>query len=66
MSSGDVDKIVTYYKCLLEKDLKEATIDELLDCTQPENAVERIMYRKEVATGGRAREFVRLGKGEKG
>ena len=49
----------------MEKDPHEATIDELIDCTQIENAVERIAYRKEVAGGGR-REFIRLGKGEKG
>lgn len=63
---GDIANVNSYFLELLEKDPKEASIDELLDCTQPENAVERIMYRKEVSSMGGNREFVRLGKGEKG
>ena len=65
MSAQDIDNINTYYKTLLEGDPREATIEELLECTQIENAVERIAFRKEVASGGR-RNFVRLGKDEKG
>ncbi len=37
----------------------------MIDCTHAENAVERIQYRKEVASSGR-REFIRLNKGEGG
>lgn len=65
MSAMDMDNINNYYKLLLENDPREATIEELLECTQIENAVERIQFRKEVASGGR-RNFVRLGKDEKG
>ena len=65
MSAMDMDNINNYYKLLLEQDPREATIEELLECTQIENAVERIQFRKEVASGGR-RNFVRLGKEEKG
>ena len=46
-------------------DPREANIDQLLDCTNADNAVERIQYRKEVASNGR-RDFIRLDKGEKG
>ena len=66
MSAMDIDNITTYYNTLLEVDIKEATIEELLECTQIENAVERIQFRKEVAVGGRKSNFVRLGKEEKG
>mmetsp|Transcript_20110 Transcript_20110/g.24785 ORF Transcript_20110/g.24785 Transcript_20110/m.24785 type:complete len:338 (+) Transcript_20110:490-1503(+) len=66
MTAGDIDNINFYFRELLEKDPREATIDELLDCTQAENAVERIMYRKEASSMVRRREFMRLGKGEKG
>ena len=45
MTSGDIENTINYFNELLEKDPKEATIDELLDCTQADNAVERIMYR---------------------
>lgn len=50
---------------MLDKDPKEATLEELLDCTNADNAVERIMYRKEVSSTNR-RDFIRLNKGELG
>lgn len=50
---------------MLGKDPKEATLEELLDCTNADNAVERIMYRKEVSSTNR-RDFIRLNKGEMG
>jgi len=65
LSDVDIANINSYYATLLEKDPKEATIEDLLECLQPENAVERIAFRKSV--GSRANtEFVRLNKGERG
>ena len=46
MSDVDMKNITNYFTKLLDKDPKEADIDELLDCLQPENAVERIAYRR--------------------
>ena len=46
MSDVDMTNIKKYYRQLLDKEPEVATIDELLDCLQPENAVERIAYRK--------------------
>ena len=46
MSDVDMKNIRDYYTKLLGKEPEEATVDELLDCLQPENAVERIAYRK--------------------
>ena len=64
---GDKENIIRYFEELLDKDIKDAAIEELLDCTQADNAVERIQYRKQAAAmGGRRNDFVRLGKGEKG
>lgn len=61
-----MENIKSYFNILLiEKDAAEATLEELVDCLQPENAVERIMYRREVGTNNR-REFMRIGRGESG
>ena len=38
--------IISYFEHLLDKSVKDAAVDELLDCTQADNAVERIQYRK--------------------
>ena len=68
LSEYDIGNINDYYNTLLGKPAKEASIDELLDCLQPENAVERIMYRKEVSST-QSTNFIkmnRLGKGEQG
>jgi len=46
-------------------DPKEASVDELLDCLNPDNAVERIAYRKEVA-GANHKDFIKLEKGSMG
>ena len=56
-----MENIKSYFNILLiEKDSTEASLEELVDCLQPENAVERIMYRREVGTNNR-REFMRVG-----
>ena len=61
-----MENIKSYFNILLiEKDAAEASLEELVDCLQPENAVERIMYRREVGTNNR-REFMRIGRGESG
>ena len=66
-----MDNINAYYSTLLTTDDAEprqaidATINDLLDCLQPDNAVERIMYRKQVGTA-HGRDFVRLNQGEHG
>ena len=65
MSDVDVKNINEYYAKLLDKDPQEATIDELLDCLQPENAVERIAYRKSLTQSSK-RDFIRLTRGSKG
>ena len=55
MSDQERDNIVDYMTYLLTKDQKNpvkpesVTIAELLDCLQPDNAVERIAYRREVS-----------------
>lgn len=55
MSEQEKDNIVDYMTYLLSKDPKNpvkpesVTISELLDCLQPDNAVERIAYRREVS-----------------
>ena len=71
MQEADVDNINSYYATLLTTDEEsprtalDATIDELLDCLQPDNAVERIAYRKQVGTA-HGRDFVKLNQGEMG
>ena len=66
MSDQDMVNIKAYYTLLLMgKDPKEAEIDELLDCLQADNIVERIMYRKEVSTNHQ-KAFIRIGRGDKG
>lgn len=65
MSEGDLINIINYYTMLLEKDPKDAEVDELLDCLSPESLVERLAYRKEVGSTNK-REFIRLAKGAKG
>ena len=50
MSEGDIMNINNYFNLLLDRDPKEATVDELITCLNPENAVERIAYRKEVGS----------------
>jgi hypothetical protein len=56
LSESDVQNILEYYAVLLTKDpaeprtTEDASIDELIECLSPENAVERIMYRREVST----------------
>ena len=65
MSDVDIKNINEYYAKLLDKDPQEATIDELLDCLQPENAVERIAYRKSLTQSSK-RDFIRLTRGSKG
>ena len=59
MSDVDVRNITDYFRKLLDKEPKEATIDELLDCLQPENAVERIAYRRSI-TQSTTKDFIRL------
>lgn len=65
MQDADKENILTYFGILLTTDPKEprlatdATVDELLDCMQADNAVERIMFRKAVSTA-HGRDFVRL------
>ena len=67
MTIHDKENILNFYEILLEKPASEATIDELLDCLNPENSIERIAYRKEVAKGTTHKpEFLRLKAGEKG
>ena len=46
MSAADQKNIISYFEHLLDKSVKDAAVDELLDCTQADNAVERIQYRK--------------------
>ena len=65
MSEVDISNAKHYFSVLLDKDSSEATIDELLDCLQPQNAVERIAYRKSVGSKAN-QEFVRLTKGARG
>lgn len=68
---GDIDNINNYFTTLLTVDPKEpvkptdVSINQLLDCLQPDNAVERIMYRKEVG-GNKTKDFLKLEKGAKG
>ena len=55
MSEDDIEQITKYYKAILTTDPlnpvdpKDVGIDELLNCLSPDNAVERIMYRKDIA-----------------
>ena len=65
MSEGDISNIRNYFSELLEKDLNEATVEELLECLATDNAVERIAYRKEVGSKSN-KEFLHLTKGAKG
>ena len=79
MSEADISNINDYFATLLsdvkevedyddpEKivDPKSASVDQLLDCMNAENAVERIAYRREVA-GAAHKDFLRINKGEKG
>ena len=77
MSEADVDNINEYYAILLTKDImdledrakwadpKEATVDELLECLNPENAVERIAFRKQVGNN-HPQAFTRIDKGAVG
>lgn len=70
MSEQDVDNINSYYSTLLTTDAKEpieardVPVDELLNCLSPDNSVERIMYRKDMANV--KSEFIKLEKGAKG
>ena len=56
LSEDDIDQINKYYAAILTTDPlqpidpREVSIDELLNCLSPENAVERIMYRKDIAS----------------
>lgn len=63
MSPADKENILSYYEVLLGKPAGEASIDELLDCLNPDNAVERIMYRREVASNGKP-DFLKIKAGE--
>lgn len=49
MSEEDVENINNYYLKLLDKDPKEAEVEELLDCLEADNSVERLLHRKVVA-----------------
>ena len=55
LSEDDIEQINKYYKAILTTDPlnpvdpKDVGIDELLNCLSPDNAVERIMYRKDIA-----------------
>ena len=72
LEPGDIDNINSYFTTLLTTDPKgppvkptDVSINQLLDCLQPDNAVERIMYRKEVG-GNKTKDFLKLEKGAKG
>lgn len=64
ITEGDILNINNYYELLLDKPAVEATVDELLDCLNPDNPIERIMYRREVSSNAK-QDFIRLNKGEK-
>ena len=64
MTEGDILNINNYYEILLDKPAVEAEVDELIDCLNPDNPIERIMYRREVSSNSK-QEFVRLNKNEK-
>lgn len=71
MSEVDVENINSYYSTLLTTDLKgdvveakDVSVDMLLDCLSSDNAVERIMYRKDMTN--QKKDFVKLDKGAKG
>ena len=49
MIEEDVEKINSYFKILLDKEPKEAEVEELLDCLEADNSVERLLHRKLVA-----------------
>ena len=53
MTEGDIMNINNYYEILLDKPAVEATVDELLDCLNPDNPIERIMYRREVSSNAK-------------
>lgn len=64
LTEGDLVNINNYFEILLDKPAVEATVDELLDCLQPDNPIERIMYRREVSSNAK-QDFIKLNKGEK-
>jgi len=50
MSKNEITNVRTYFlTCLQVEKLDGVTPDELLAVLEPENPIERIMYRKEVA-----------------
>ena len=74
MSEADKQNITNYYITLLTKkdqepptpeDLKNYSVDQLLECLSPDNAVERIAYRRDASTAGH-KNLVRIEKGAKG
>ena len=66
MSKDEVEVVRKRYREYLDpENLDEVTIDDLLDILNPDNAVERIAYRKK-ATVSNKHEFVRVGKNTKG
>ena len=64
MTEGDILNINNYYEILLDKPAIEATVDELLDCLNPDNPIERIMYRREVSSNAK-QDFIKLNTNEK-
>lgn len=66
MSKDEIETVRKRYNEYLDPiTLEETSIEELIDILAPDNAVERIAYRKK-ATVSNKHEFVRVGKNEKG
>lgn len=50
MTVDQCNLTITHFKCVLQiTDLAEVSVDALLDALNPENPLERIVYRKQVA-----------------
>lgn len=71
MTDEDIKLSVEYFTTLLSEDPndpknpEDASVDELLECLAADNAVERIMYRREVNVGNN-KSFLKVEKLEKG
>ena len=71
ITDEEIKMTVDYFTILLTEDPadpkgpEDASIDELLECLASDNAVERIMYRKEVNVGNN-KSFLKIEKLEKG
>ena len=65
LTKADISMALEYYETLLKKPAAEAELDELLECLMPDNAVERIAYRRSVNVANN-RNFARLSNEDKG